>query len=873
MGEVLPKIIIKGSDKIQPHSYTIEGTILTKLRKGFLIKRRNNMKKKFLAFLIICMILLAQFSVFASEFTNSADNKITDELKQVMDNTSDDEYISIYIWLYDYGDELVYAYLSQKIGATVTAETENIYINNQIEQKVQSYNDELSKNKTSTANEINKIQNQIDEFRNFGKISESITNDELKKGIEKGKTFKEIVIISEKNQFLSNWRHSRQEVNEQINKALYNKLNHAKCKNITIDLSLPYIELECQKSYIYTISKMSEVKEIGYSEIATIVCDVENKTEAVQPYATPSDDLNHMDWFGDLEYDGYGVKIGVIETDNSYDSNHPHLKDANITVISGSTTQNDSVMTHPSKVLSILCGQNLHGYSGVAPEASVYFAGGGSNNIEVRKLLYLLTVERNVSIINMSLHYNFINYTNDDQYFDCFIKQYRTTIVLVSANTNYRVCSPGLAYNAITVGNVSNTVDEEGYLMNSESSGYSECHTAVTNKPEISAPGTDIYMFENNSNNELFITNYGSGTSAAAPMVSGTIALMMEANPSLIGKPDSVKAVLMSSAHNDAISTVNNPIVSQYTVDTNYNITAEPLIREKSGAGLLNIEGAIQLSLSNILYRFEIPVNELEAGDEIYIDKFYIMGGVQLETGLTFEKQYHDKISSEEDVKTDFDIEIYTFDDQKLACSSSSINNAELARFTFGKSGTYVFKIKCAKNNISDETPPNITDVNGNVVEHQSHDKINITFILSCVCDSPDIYMIGCNRSGHDVYCRNSGPVCHEYHDVATTTQQYDDATIKYDVYYKIRPFSNTQDDIICIYDTYPIIKLSNSTNTATYEKYSSEIKYETSKLWQKDVFRITIVSSENQIIKQIISTVYINIYYQTRECTFENTN
>ena len=58
------------------------------------------MKKRFLAIFIVVMMLFSQITVFASALDSTAtsinpEDKLTDELKEVMNNTADDEYISI----------------------------------------------------------------------------------------------------------------------------------------------------------------------------------------------------------------------------------------------------------------------------------------------------------------------------------------------------------------------------------------------------------------------------------------------------------------------------------------------------------------------------------------------------------------------------------------------------------------------------------------------------------------------------------------------------------------------------------------------------------------------------------------------------------
>lgn len=64
----------------------------------------------------------------------------------------------------------------------------------------------------------------------------------------------------------------------------------------------------------------------------------------------------------------------------------------------------------------------------------------------------------------------------------------------------------------------------------------------TTQKPEVSAPGQSV-----RSSVPVSQYQYYSGTSMATPAVSGVIALMMEANPSLQFDPATVKALLIET--------------------------------------------------------------------------------------------------------------------------------------------------------------------------------------------------------------------------------------------------------------------------------------------------------------------------------------
>ena len=75
-------------------------------------------------------MLLSQATIFATDLdissaSSNPGDKLTGELKEVMSNTPDDEYISIYIWLKVYSDESVYYLLSRELGENITKETPN----------------------------------------------------------------------------------------------------------------------------------------------------------------------------------------------------------------------------------------------------------------------------------------------------------------------------------------------------------------------------------------------------------------------------------------------------------------------------------------------------------------------------------------------------------------------------------------------------------------------------------------------------------------------------------------------------------------------------------------------------------------------------
>ncbi len=95
-------------------------------------------------------------------------------------------------------------------------------------------------------------------------------------------------------------------------------------------------------------------------------------------------------------------------------------------------------------------------------------------------------------------------------------------------------------YNCFSVGATITTAPFT--IADFSSRGPSGCGGAFATKPEVSAPGVDVYSAEPGGGYQ-----YLSGTSMAGPHVAGIVALMCSANPDL--DVDTIKQVLMDTAH------------------------------------------------------------------------------------------------------------------------------------------------------------------------------------------------------------------------------------------------------------------------------------------------------------------------------------
>lgn len=140
-----------------------------------------------------------------------------------------------------------------------------------------------------------------------------------------------------------------------------------------------------------------------------------------------------------------------------------------------------------------------------------------------------------------------------DRYYDSLVLNNWRTVVPAAGNTGVAgfVNTPGTAYNVVTVGSYDdrNSTFWPDDVMSSFSSTLNPLSWIGDRiKPEVAAPGSNI---NSTTNASPWTGPVGSGTSYAAPAVTGISALLMQRSPALQIWPESVKAILMASAEHN----------------------------------------------------------------------------------------------------------------------------------------------------------------------------------------------------------------------------------------------------------------------------------------------------------------------------------
>lgn len=278
------------------------------------------------------------------------------------------------------------------------------------------------------------------------------------------------------------------------------------------------------------------VLRIDNDDIVTISKAPKGATPPPQPAETLPWGIDRID--ADLAWaavNGTGVNVAIIDT--GIDKNHPDLIDnikggINVINVHKSYQDDNGHGTHVAGIIGAV--DNEIGVVGVAPKVNIYAikalnsAGSGYISDIIEGLQWTIG---KADVINMSLGSNYDNLSLHQ----AIINVYNAGITVVAAAGNDGPDSNSVDYPArypevIAV----SAVDSNGQVAYWSSRGP---------EVDLAAPGVNI---NSTWNNDFY--NTISGTSMAAPHVTGTVALTISAKGRLT--PDKMKAYLKSTAEN-----------------------------------------------------------------------------------------------------------------------------------------------------------------------------------------------------------------------------------------------------------------------------------------------------------------------------------
>ena len=267
---------------------------------------------------------------------------------------------------------------------------------------------------------------------------------------------------------------------------------------------------------------------------------------------------------------GKGVTIAVLDSGVGSDSfSETSLNVVRSIAINPDSTTSDDLYGHGTHVAGIINGKGSKEVTGIAPEANLINVKLGDDQGSITEIDLLLGLQwvyvhkddYNIKVVNLSVSSDAAGSYLDSPLSAAVEQLWLNGVTVVAAAGNDRINPTDIDYSPandpyiITVGAVDGKGQEKA--RESELAKWSKHGvTAAGNlKPEVTAPGTDIISLLSARNAMLAIEhpeavinrNYFemSGTSMAAPMVSGTIALMLEANPALT--PNQIKSILVAT--------------------------------------------------------------------------------------------------------------------------------------------------------------------------------------------------------------------------------------------------------------------------------------------------------------------------------------
>lgn len=500
-------------------------------------------------------------------------------------------------------------------------------------------------------------------FEGFN-INQSASTDEIQNEISENGTELVTVQVQFDYELISDARYKinrRTNINAFIEEQRkLSKEYHLKMNNyLTEQLGLENFEDAYVSSYAPFVDYFYD-KEVFVNNVDTIVGDIIDSEYVSMAYIHNIDEKvdsninTAMYTTGTYEavmsntVSGAGVTVGILENSGVVERKHPNLIGSNLT-IRDEWWFIETISSHATMVASVVGGN-----TGVAKGArllSVQLVGSPKEEME-------WMLDQGVNVVNLSWGEEVATgfYSSQSAYMDYIVRSTFVTIVAAagnSGNSTKLVANPGIGYNVITVGATNPTGNyREGYSAYLVYNGPS--------KPNVVAPAG------------FNIPNYTigmTGTSFSTPLVTGSIALMMETYPELKVFPEKVMSLVAASAK---FMSMHNSVGLE-----GYN--------EEVGAGLFDYKE----SMENMTNTFGYINSTGKTG--VYKEVYFYVGYAQtIKASLAWLLNSNNTTT----VKlTDYDLRLFDPTGRPVASATSNHNNIEVVTYTAHMPGYYRLQI------------------------------------------------------------------------------------------------------------------------------------------------------------------------------------
>ena len=337
--------------------------------------------------------------------------------------------------------------------------------------------------------------------------------------------------------------------------------------NVTISYTAKFINTICVRNLSFPlVQKIADLPGVVMVELQPrIYSRLDISVRAIKVRESSFYSPNTV-W--DLGYTGNNVVVAVLDT--GVDDEHEFLKGkfvagfdcSGVTSVTDRETNPDDEDGHGTHVASIIMGTggSAGQYIGVAPSAMLVDVkvlskrGVNLGDQLIRGIEWVIENKDkyNIKIINLSVGSDIEDPDGTSAISQAANTAVESGLVVVAAAGNegpeeYTLCAPAVADNVICVTALDDrdTVSREDDVIASYSSRGPRLDGAK--KPDVCAPGTGIVAAKGEetgeARNEVVVM---SGTSMAAPHVSGLAALILDANPTL--SPFDVKRIILDTA-------------------------------------------------------------------------------------------------------------------------------------------------------------------------------------------------------------------------------------------------------------------------------------------------------------------------------------